>query len=213
MRVPLLAFTLALSLPQLALADSEEPAYTVVTELADGIEVRDYAPMILAEVDTPNSRQRGSDGAFSILADYIFGGNRAREQIGMTSPVEQAERASSGERGEQIGMTSPVDVVPGPTGSVTRFVMPARYTMDTLPVPLDPRIRIREMPAQRVAAIRFSGRASGESYSEHYRTLMAALSTNQMRPVGGAWTAQYNPPWTPGFMRRNEVLVVVDDAR
>ena len=184
---------------------TDQPAYTVVRELGPDVEVRDYAPMILAEVDVEaTSAGQANNDAFQVLAAYIFGKNAPSERIGMTSPVQQQPR-----EGENIGMTSPVGQTPRDGGWTTSFVMPERYTMDNLPRPLDPSIRIREVPAQRVAAIRFSGRASPVRFAEQRELLMRDVAKAGLVADGDPWTAQYNPPWTPGFMRRNEVLVAV----
>jgi len=184
---------------------TDQPAYSVVRELGPDVEVRDYASMILAEVDVEAaSAGRANNDAFQVLAGYIFGRNAPSERIGMTSPVQQKPR-----NGENIGMTSPVGQTPRDGGWTTSFVMPGRYTMDNLPRPLDPSIRIREVPAQRVAAIRFSGRASPVRFAEQRELLMRDVAKAGLVAEGDPWTAQYNPPWTPGFMRRNEVLVAL----
>jgi len=184
---------------------TEQPAYSVVQTLDNEVELRDYAPMILAEIDIDTTdAKRANDDAFGVLAKYIFGGNQPKERIGMTAPVQQSQA------GEQIGMTSPVGRAPSVSGYTTSFVMPARYTIANLPAPLDPRIRIREVPAQRIAVIRFSGRANAARFAEEREALLCEVATANLQPLGEPWTAQYNPPWTPGFMRRNEVLVVVE---
>lgn len=182
----------------------EEPSYTVVDELGAGVEVREYAPMLVAEVvvATDDPARAGSLG-FQPLADYIFGNNTRRERIGMTAPVTQ-ERD-----GERIGMTAPVTQAGSPQGWVVGFVMPARYTADTLPLPRDPRIRIVGVPSRNVAAIRYSGRWSTLRYAENLRLLEREIAKAGWLAAAEPQSAQYDAPWVPGPMRRNEILLPV----
>jgi hypothetical protein len=160
--------------------------------------------MLVAEVvvDTEDFGRAGSLG-FRPLADYIFGNNTRRERIGMTSPVVQ------GREGERIGMTAPVTQGGGPGGWVVGFVMPARYDAETLPLPRDPRIRIVGVPARPVAAIRFAGRWSNVRYAEHLRVLERELAAAGWVPIAEPQAAQYDAPWVPGPLRRNEILLPV----
>ena len=186
----------------------EEPAYEVVRELSPDTELRAYAPMIVAEVVVPGDDPRDAvDAGFKRLADYIFGANQPRERIGMTAPVQSARA------GERIGMTAPVQTAGSPAAWTVGFVMPSRYRMDTLPRPNDPTIRLREVPARQVAALRFSGRWNPVRFAERQQVLMRDLEAAGLAPVGEPWSAQYNPPWIPGFLRRNEVLVEVAAPR
>lgn len=202
----------------------ETPRYEVEATLADGIEVRSYAPMIVAEttVTTAEYRRAGND-AFRVLAGYIFGDNQGRRDIAMTAPVEQRRSADGteiamtapveqrrAESGSEIAMTAPVEQRAGNEGWVVTFMMPAEWTMDTLPVPNDPRVTLREIPQRRIAAIRFSGTWSDRAFAEREAELKAAVARAGLEMVGEPWTARYDPPWTPWFMRRNEILVLVD---
>jgi len=183
---------------------AEEPAYTVVDALDAGVEVREYAPMLVAEVvvATEDFGRAGSLG-FQPLADYIFGNNTRRERIGMTAPVTQERE------GERIGMTAPVTQSGSAKGWVVGFVMPARYTAETLPLPRDPRIRIVGVPSRHVAAIRFSGRWSTIRYAENLRVLERELAKTDWVAAAEPQSAQYDAPWVPGPMRRNEILLPV----
>jgi hypothetical protein len=185
----------------------EVPRYEVESTLAEDIEVRRYAPMIVAEttVTTEDYRRAGND-AFRVLAGYIFGDNQGRRDIAMTAPVEQ-RRASSG---SEIAMTAPVEQRAGDDGWVVTFMMPSEWSMDTLPVPNDSRVKLREMPSRRIAAIRFSGTWSERVFAEREAELTEAVARAGLEMVGEPWTARYDPPWTPWFMRRNEILVLVD---
>jgi hypothetical protein len=187
-----------------AASRAEEPAYALAATLDAGVEVREYAPMLVAEVvvATEDFGRAGSLG-FQPLADYIFGNNTRRERIGMTAPVTQERE------GERIGMTAPVTQSGSPQGWVVGFVMPARYTAETLPLPRDPRIRIVGVPARKVAAIRFSGRWSAVRYAENLRVLERELAEAGWIAAAEPQSAQYDAPWVPGPLRRNEVLLPV----
>ena len=95
---------------------------------------------------------------------------------------------------------------------VIGFVMPANLGVDELPVPSDPNVRTRRVPAQTAAARRFSGRWSRSSYEKHHEELVDALAKSGLRVAGQPRYARYDPPWTPWFLRRNEVVQEVDDT-
>lgn len=207
MRLPaLLALITMMASPSIRAA--EEPAYTVLAELSANVEIRDYAPLMMAEVTVEASDfgQAGNLG-FRPLADFIFGNNTVRERIGMTAPVTQ------GRTGERIGMTAPVTQSSGAEGWVVGFVMPARYTAETLPRPKDPRIRIIEVPRRTMAAVRYAGRWNALRYAEQWQVLQRELAAAGWRIDGQPTTAQYDAPWVPGPLRRNEILVAVSPAR
>jgi hypothetical protein len=121
----------------------------------------------------------------------------------MTTPVSQ--EAGS----EKIAMTAPVSQEQ--TGGQWRiaFVMPAEYTLDTLPQPVDPKVLLKQVPARRMAAITYSGTWSRERYEEHKALLEAFIQRKKLRPLGDPVLARYNSPFTLWFLRRNEVLVPV----
>jgi hypothetical protein len=192
-----------------ALAESamaiEKPAYRVVQELP-GIEVREYPPYLVAETEVSGSREEAGNAGFRRLAGYIFGGNRGEKKIAMTAPVAQQE-------GARIAMTAPVSQQEtpdrGPSTWVIQFMMPSGYTRDTLPEPLDPAIRFREVPARRVAALRYSGTWSEERYLEKLADLRAAMEKAGLRGVGEPLWARYDPPFMPWFLRTNEILIEI----
>ena len=179
----------------------EQPDYEVLHEQAD-FEIRRYAPYLVAEVDVPaNSDNR----AFRILAGYIFGDNRGNRKMAMTAPVE-----SRPAEGERMAMTAPVTSAATPSGEMTyAFVMERQYTLDTLPVPNNDDIRLLERPARVVAVRRFSGRWSDANFNRHEQRLLEALEANDIRQTGPVEHARYNSPFTPWFLRRNEVMVPV----
>ncbi len=181
---------------------TEEPVFTRV--LKDGaFEVRDYVPTIVAEVTVSGSQERASSQGFRILADYIFGGNTRQQSIAMTAPVAQ-RRVS-----ETIEMTAPVTQTSSGTGWTVRFTMPAAWTMQTLPQPNDARITLRPESGQRMAVIRFPGVADARQVERHSGDLQEQLRTRGLRATGPISMAQYDPPWTLWFLRRNEVMVPI----
>lgn len=194
-----------LGVPAALAASVKEPAYTVLSR-QDEVELREYAPLIRAETVVQGPYKDSLNDGFRILASYIFGGNTGSQKIAMTAPVG-AEVAGS--PGEQIAMTAPVGAEATETGWRVSFVMPAEYTMDTLPRPLDPRVTLREVPSHRVAALRFRGWAGEASVLERKAELAEALAALGLEPAGEPVVAQYNPPWTVPFLRRNEILVPV----
>ena len=193
-----------------SVAGIETPGYEVVST-HDGYEIRQYAPYIAAEVTMEGDFRESMNGGFRTLADYIFGNNtkvngdgaETSETIEMTAPVIEREF-----RSEKIEMTAPVIEQEGKSGTrVVSFVMPGKYTMDTLPKPNNPDVKLVEVPAKRFAAIRFSGNVSPDEAKEKKQTLSDLLKRDEVETVGEPMLAQYNPPWTPPPMRRNEVLV------
>lgn len=181
----------------------ETPAYRVVEQ--DGaFEIRDYPALTVAEVVRGGERQAALRAGFSPLANYIFAKERAGERVAMTAPVIQ----------QRIGaMTVPVAAAPDVAGEwAVRFIMPARYTLSALPQPASAEVRLRELPARRVAAVRFSGRATPALIDAQETALHQWLDAHGRCPAAMPVYAYYNDPFTPGFLRRNEVLIDVADA-
>ena len=186
----------------------EEPAYEVLQQRHE-YEVRRYPPYLVAEVDVPGNFNEAGDNAFRILAAYIFGKNRSEEKMKMTAPVV----ARRGEDGERMSMTAPVLSARngGVTGTYTyAFVMEKKYTLDTLPEPLDSRIRIRETRARTVAVRRYSGRWTEENYRKNEARLLSALAADNIGLAGQPVLARFNSPFSLWFLRRNEVQVEID---
>ena len=162
----------------------EEPVYQVEKAWeAEQIEIRAYAPRVMAVTDIADD----SDGGFRVLAGYIFGGNAEEQKIAMTSPVQQ----SMGGEKEMA------------------FMMPAEYALEDLPKPEDQRVSFREAPAYTAAVIQFSGWASAEKADENWQQLRRFLIAEGIDITGEPTLNQYNPPWTLPFMRRNEIIVPV----
>ena len=184
----------------------EEPDYEVVAQYEE-FELRQYAPYIVAEVDLPGDMDSADNKAFRILAGYIFGDNEAAEKMEMTAPVES--RSAKG--GEKMAMTAPVTAaIADEDGTMTyAFVMERKYTLDTLPRPLDERIRIRVVPARTMAVRGYSGRWTEKNYLQHRESLLTALQSQGIRTIGTPTLARYNSPFSLPFMRRNEVMIEV----
>lgn len=180
----------------------EEAKYNVVSREGN-YELRDYAPQLVAETVVDTSLEDAGDRAFRRLFAYISGENRARAKIAMTAPV--AQEAMS----EKIAMTAPVGQSKSTEGWVVSFMMPASYTRETLPEPADPEVKIREIPARRMAAVRYSGRWTEGRYLHYRGALEAWIKEKGYRALGEAVWARYNPPFTPWLLRRNEVLIPV----
>ncbi|RVT50106.1 SOUL family heme-binding protein [Rubrivivax albus] len=176
----------------------EEPAYEVL-QRHDTFEVRQYAPTVVAEVVVAGPAEEAGNQGFRLLADYIFGNNRGARKIEMTAPVTQAAEPV------KIAMTAPVTQAPEGSGHAVRFVMPRAYDLDSLPEPVDPRVRLREVPGERYAVIRYSGRWTDENYEAHLARLQQGVQAAGLVTAGSPVYARYDPPWVPWFMRRNEI--------
>lgn len=183
---------------------TEEPAYRVVAHVAT-VEIRQYGPRIAAQTEVAGEQQEALRTGFQRLAGYIFGGNKARTSIAMTAPVVQAPGS------ETIAMTAPVTQTQDASGQwVVQFFMPAQYTLQTLPVPDDPTVKLVEVPSATVAVLRFSGFAGAETVRSEQAELLKLLDGSAWHPAGAPQTWYYDPPWTLPFLRRNEVLVPVE---
>jgi hypothetical protein len=182
---------------------TEEAPYTVI-KTDDIFELREYAPQVLAEVIVDGDLEGAGNKAFRPLFRYISGDNKSRDKIAMTAPVSQEQK------GEKISMTAPVIQQSVQGKWAVSFMMPASYTMETLPTPDDQNIKLRQVPARRVAAVRYSGFWSEEKYLLHKEKLEKWIKDNRYTVTGEPVWARYNPPFTLWFMRRNEILIPVN---
>jgi hypothetical protein len=162
--------------------------YEIIREIAK-VEIRRYPRIVIAKVEDPAK-------AFNLLYRFISGENRQQAKVKMTTPVVS----------QQIQMTSPVF---SETGTMA-FVMPAEYTLETTPEPLDKRVKIAEMPARFIAALCFSGGWSESHFEKEIQELLNELAKEKIKTKGNVFTMLYNPPFIPGFLRRNEVAVEVE---
>lgn len=177
----------------------EQPKYQIVSA-EKNIEIRDYAPMIVAEVDVTGERDVAIQKGFRLIADYIFGNNSAVDKVEMTSPVTQQSNI-------KIAMTAPVTQKVDGGGWRVRFVMPASYTLETLPKPNNVAVALKQVPGGRYAVIRFSGLAGKESLARHTEELNQFITAKKLKSTSTPTYAFYNPPWSLPFLRRNEVMV------
>lgn len=178
---------------------TEEAKYTLVKK-DNGFEIRDYASLVVAETIVEGELEDAGSAAFNRLFRYISGNNRPQEKIAMTAPVSQ-QRA-----GQKIAMTAPVAQEPLGDRWVVSFMMPSRYDLASLPEPLDTEVLLREIPARRMAVVRYSGTWSEKSYREHLAKLEAWMEGRQLEPAGMPVWARYDAPFKPWFLRRNEIL-------
>jgi hypothetical protein len=192
----------------------EEPEYTVIKDY-DTFEVREYQPLTIAEVTIKGDQEEASNQGFRLLAGYIFGKNHQRaidgeatisKKIEMTAPVVVTPAADP----QKIAMTAPVQVVAGGSGSYrVQFTMPKSYHLENLPVPDDPRVSLKSVPARRVAVRQYSGSWSMTRYEEEKAILDTGIKKAGLRPLGEAEFARYNSPYALWFLRRNEVWIPV----
>lgn len=202
--VLLLIITLTLlALSGTIMSQVKEPKFQVI-QGHNNIEVRDYSPVIAAQVWVDGERKVAISAGFKILANYIFGNNKPAKKISMTAPVIQ-------QKGDKIAMTVPViqQALDNDHWSI-QFIMPSEYTLATLPQPNDSRINILSIPEKRYAVIRFSGIAGQENLDTHLAKLQQYLSEAKLRPIGRPLFAFYNPPWTLPFLRRNEIMIELE---
>jgi hypothetical protein len=167
----------------------EQAKYEVLKKIGK-TEIRQYPRLVIARVDGYG------DGGFNLLFRFITGNNRQKSEIAMTAPVVS----------EQIAMTAPVL---SETGSLA-FIMPEGFSLETTPEPLDDRVKVVEIPERVVAALRFSGRWSNSILKKKSEELLKELAEAGIKTVGQVFSMRYNAPFTPWFMRRNEVAITIE---
>ncbi len=178
----------------------EEPLWSLV-ERDGAFEVRDYAPTVVAETAATGERGSAINEGFRRLARFIFGGNAPNQSIAMTAPVAQRRE------GERIAMTAPVAQARSANAWIVTFYMPPGSRLDAMPRPLDDSVTLREIPARRMAVLRFSGLATQSNLDANAETLRQRLAERGERAIGPVTYAFYNPPWTLPWARRNEVML------
>jgi hypothetical protein len=180
----------------------EEAKFSVLRDEGD-FQLRKYEPQVVAETLVAGSFEEAGNEGFRRLFRYISGNNRAKKAIAMTAPVTQ-EGGS-----EKIPMTAPVSQEKSGGEWRITFLMPSSYTLETLPEPLDPLVRITENPGGFLAAVTYSGTWSRSRYEKHLALLIEWVAAQGLKQTGDPVWARYNPPFTPWFLRRNEILIPV----
>ncbi|MBM4317837.1 MAG: heme-binding protein [Deltaproteobacteria bacterium] len=166
----------------------EEPKYSVLKKW-DKIEIRQYESYLVAETLVQGNRETSGKTGFKLLASYIFGKNQDHKTISMTAPVIQEEKDKSWS---------------------IQFMMPAKYSINSLPSPNSPEVLFRTIPNRKLATITYSGTWSETNYQENLAQLKTFLEKENIKTKGLPMWARYNSPFTPWFLRKNEVLIEVD---
>jgi hypothetical protein len=183
---------------------TEEPEYKILLQ-EDPFEVRAYPALVAAETTVPGDRSAAVSAGFQLLAGYIFGANSRRKSMDMTAPVIQTDETVR--TGESIAMTAPVMQTQDAGEWTIRFTMPRLWTLETLPQPDDPRVRLVAVPSARVAVVKFSGLAPENDIRLKTLALQAFALAHRLIATGPPSLARYDPPWTLWFLRRNEVMI------
>ena len=194
----------------------EEPSFKVISK-SGTFELRQYAPMLVAETVVDGDMDDASSTGFRRIADYIFGNNQVQtgnssSKIAMTAPVTMEPQS------QKIAMTAPVALVPAETMAASKqwrvhFVMPSQYTMQTIPQPKNPDVRLREIPGKLFAVNRFTGLNTVSRIQARTDELNAWIGQKNWKALGPVQLARYDPPWTLPMFRRNEVMVEVEETK
>jgi hypothetical protein len=206
MRIPLILLTLTLTMPVTWNGDAmalEESKYTVLQRWG-ALELREYAPQIVAETVIAGDFSSVGNEAFRRLYGYISGKNRRAQSIPMTAPVNQEANF------EKIPMTAPVNQERVGSEWRVAFVMPAGSSMSDLPAPLDPSVILREIPGRTMAALTYSGTWSRRRYDKYLGIMKGRMKELGLKAAGEPIFARYNSPFTLWFLRRNEILIPID---
>ena len=185
----------------------EKPDYEILYE--DGnIEYRLYEPYLVAqtEVSMDDNYNSASNEGFRRLFKYITGSNTSEVDIAMTAPVQM----SMDDSGQKIDMTAPVQQLENGDFLQVAFMLPSKFDMKSAPAPTDDRVTIKEIPARIMAVIRYSGRWTEKNRSKYEYRLRENLELHEITAISQVETAAYNPPFTPPFMRRNEIMLEVE---
>lgn len=184
----------------------EKPHYETLYQ--DGkIEYRLYAPYVVAQttVAAGSSYGRAATKGFMRLFDYISGDNTSTNSITMTAPVQQKSVS------EKIDMTAPVQQsIAGDNGWAIAFMLPGEYSLDTAPKPNNELVTLRQIPSRLMAVITYSGRWTQRNFDKYSERLKTSVENAGIDVLSTAESAVYNPPFTPPFMRRNEIQIKVN---
>lgn len=180
----------------------EEPSFEVIKRYQE-FEVRKYQAYIVAEVIVPGPANKAGNVAFEYLGGYIFGKNKGSKKIDMTAPVAQTPAPI------KIDMTAPVAQTAVDNGYLVQFTMPRSFTMETLPEPTNPKVKLREIASQTFAVLTYSGSWSQSLYEENLARLKKYASEAGLKLEGEPIFSRYNAPFSLPFLRRNEIWIRV----
>jgi len=185
----------------------EEPKYEVLSK-KDGYEIMEYESYLIAETTIDGSYEKSFNQGFGIIADYIFGNNTKSQKIAMTSPViDTGSKSDSEKEFEKIAMTVPViNKVEGNDRKIS-FVMPSKYTIETIPKPNSDLVTLKEVPARKVAVLRYTWYSNEKRVEDKKQKLSEMLERDNVETVGDFYSAFYNPPLSMPLILRNEILV------
>ncbi|MEI7765646.1 MAG: heme-binding protein [bacterium] len=182
----------------------EQAEYSVIKK-SKGYEIREYPSHIIAQTTIDGSYEDAMSMGFRIIAGYIFGGNTKKESISMTAPVKEQKFVS-----EKIAMTAPVSLNTLGNSRVVSFVMPKSYSLETLPIPNDSRVKLVKVPSKKMAVLRFSWSRNGNRINKMEKKLLSFLSRDKIETIDSPLYAGYNAPWTPPWMIHNEIMIEID---
>ena len=184
----------------------EEPKHAVIDRIGDRVEIRSYGPRLAAAAEVATTGAAGRREAFQLLFTYIAGANTtagaAGARIAMTTPVQV--------RPMRVAMTTPVQAAEKAGAVQMQFFLPMEYTLESVPKPTDPRVRIVSVPEETIAALTFSG--SGSDVADRQWELLATLAASKWKVTGAPYNLNYDAPFTVPFLRRNEAAVTVRAA-
>jgi uncharacterized protein YfdQ (DUF2303 family) len=185
----------------------EEPEFKLKLK-DEAFEIRHYPALVVAEVTVNAERSQAMSEGFSDLAAYIFGANQQKQKLSMTTPVVQVP--------QKLDMTAPVTQTETQTqlgdSFIVRFMMPKAYSLEQLPRPDNPNIRLRTLPATTYGVVRFSGLTGAQDVAKQTQVLTQFVQKHKLKMTGDVTIARYDPPWTAWFMRRNEVMVPIEST-
>lgn len=183
---------------------TEEPKYELIEKSGD-FELRHYQPMLIAEVLVDGDMDQASGKGFRLIADYIFGNNITK--IGSSKKIKMTAPVTIEPRSEEISMTIPISLKNISGRWQVSFVMPSKYTLDTIPLPNNKQIMLRKVPARKVAVLEFSGFVNEKNTANRTQELLKWMDKNNLISSGSIELSRYDPPWTLPFLRRNEIIV------
>jgi hypothetical protein len=198
-----------------AMSNVEQPKYRVISEQGN-IQIREYNPVIVAEVQVQGEREEAISQGFRLLADYIFGNNKVKQDIAMTAPVTQQSGQKiamtapvTQQSSQKIAMTAPVKQQGSDNAWKVNFTMPSQYSMNTLPKPNNEKVTLHQVSSKKYVVIKFSGMNSNKNLASHEKELQEYISKNKIQTLSEPIYAFYNPPWTLAFLRHNEIMIEI----